>query len=101
MHAKTFDRFHRQRKPVDSLADMLQFAAESGLDVAKVKEAWNGFAVSTRLAQARRLCEAWGVDFVPQLGIQGRFLTAPSMAGDGTRALAAADTLIALVRKGA
>ena len=101
MHAKTFDRFHKQKKPIDSEAAMLQFATESGLDAAKVKEAWNGCSVQTRLRQARRFCDDYGVDFVPQLGVQGRFLTAPSMAGDGAKALAATDSLIALVRKGA
>lgn len=101
MHAKTFERFHRQRKPVNSEADMLEFASESGLDVARVKAAWNGFAVQTKLHQARQFCDDYGVDFVPQLGVQGRFLTAPSMAGDSAKALAAADSLIDLVRKGA
>lgn len=101
MHAKTFDRFHKERKPINTEDDMLQFATESGLDAAKVKAAWEGFGVHTRLAQAREFCDNYGVDFVPQLGIQGRFLTAPSMAGDGPKALAAADSLINLVRKGA
>ena len=100
MHTRTFDRFHKQHKPINSEADMLAFAGESGLDVAKVKAAWNGFSMSTKLRQVREFCDGYGVDFVPQLGVQGRYLTAPSMAGDGPRALAATDSLIALVRKG-
>ena len=101
MHGPTFDRFHKQRKPINTEADMLAFAAESGLDVAKVKAAWNGFSMSAKLSQVREFCDSYGVDFVPQIGVQGRFLTAPSMAGDGPKALAATDSLIALVRKGA
>jgi len=100
MHPRTFDRFHKQHKPINTEADMLEFAGESGLDVAKVKAAWSGFSVQTKLRQAREFCDSYGVDFVPQLGVQGRFLTAPSMAGDGPKALAATDSLIARVRKG-
>ena len=79
---------------------MLQFATERGLDAAKVQAAWNSFTVQTKLRQARAFCDDYGVDFVPQIGVQGRFLTAPSMAGDGPKALAATDSLISLVRKG-
>ena len=100
MHTRTFDRFNKQHKPINSEADMLAFSAECGLDVAKVKSAWNSFSMPTKLRQVREFCDSYGVDFVPQLGVQGRYLTAPSMAGDGPKALAATDSLIALVRKG-
>ena len=100
MHTRTFERFHTQHKPINTEADMLAFAGESGLDVAKVKAAWNGFSMPVKLRQVRDFCESYGVDFVPQIGVQGRYLTAPSMAGDGPKALAATDSLIALVRKG-
>ena len=100
MHAKVFERFHRQHRPIDSEADMLDFAADNGLAVASVKSAWNGFTVQKKMRQAKDLCDAYGVDAVPLVGIQGRYLTRPRNDQDGARALAVTDILINLVRKG-
>ncbi|MET0382771.1 MAG: thiol:disulfide interchange protein DsbA/DsbL [Burkholderiaceae bacterium] len=99
LHSKVFDRFHRQRKPIDDEAGMLQFARDNGLDAVKVKDAWSSFAVATKMRRAKALCEAYGVDFVPLVAIQGRFLTTPRTDRDGPRALAAADSLISQARK--
>jgi thiol:disulfide interchange protein DsbA len=101
LHGKVFARFHVQRKPIDREADALQFAQENGLDVAKFKDTFNSFGMQAKINQANRLTEAYGIDGVPELGLQGRFTTGPSMAGDETKALIVADTLIDRVRKGA
>jgi thiol:disulfide interchange protein DsbA len=98
MHAKTFARFHVQRKPIDSLDDMLAFARENGLDAAKVKGTWEGFGMTTKLAQAQQLCDDYRVDGVPMIGIHGRFTTSPSQGGE-KECLATTDTLVAQLRK--
>ena len=99
MHAKTFNRFHVEHKPINREADMLAFAQESGLDVAKVKTAWNSFSVQTKMRQAKQLSEDYNVDGVPEIGVQGRFVTAPSMGG-AANALATTDYLVNVIRKG-
>ena len=98
MHAKTFDRFHKTGKPIDTLDDLLAFAKESGLDADKVKKEWGGFAVHTKMAQAKQLVEAYGVDGVPTIGIHGRYTTSPS-AGGPQACLATTDALVAQLRK--
>jgi thiol:disulfide interchange protein DsbA len=99
LHAKVFQRFHVQHRPIDREADLVDFARENGLDAEKFKQTFNGFTVQTRIARANAQTEAYGVDGTPEVGVQGRFLTAPSMAGDETRALAVTDYLINLSRK--
>jgi thiol:disulfide interchange protein DsbA len=74
MHAKTFARFHVQKKPVDSEADMLNFAAGAGLDEVKVRAAWNSFSVQTRCAEARRLEDDYGIERMPEMAIAGRYV---------------------------
>jgi len=74
MHVRTFTRFHVQRKPIDSLADMLAFAQESGLDGAKVQAAWNSFGVQARCREALRLEDDYGISEMPELAIGGRFV---------------------------
>ena len=98
MHVKTFDRFHKAHKPINTEADMLAFAQESGLDVAKVKQAWNGFVVHTKMTQAQQLTEAYGIDGVPTIGIHGRYTTSLSQGGPDA-CLATTNTLIAQLRK--
>ena len=98
MHAKTFNRFHVQRKPINNEADMLAFAQENGLDVAKVKQAWNSFSIGTKIAQAKQLTEDYRVDGVPMIGIHGRYTTSPSQGGPDA-CLATTDTLVARLRK--
>jgi thiol:disulfide interchange protein DsbA len=98
MHTKTFDRFHKAGKPIDSLDDLLAFAKESGLDVAKVKAEWSGFTVLTKMTQGKQLVEAYGVDGVPTIGIHGRYTTSPSEGG-AQACLATTDALVAQLRK--
>ena len=98
MHKKTFDRFHVERKPIDSEADMMAFAQQSGLDVAKVKQAWSSFDVHTRMGQAKALVEAYDIDGVPTIGIHGRYTTGPAKGGFA-ECLTTTDHLIAQLRK--
>ena len=98
MHAKTFARFHVQRKPINSEDDMLEFAKESGLDAAKVKATWDSFGMTSKIRQALQLSDDYRVDGVPMIGIHGRYTTSPSMGGPH-ECLATADTLIAQLRK--
>jgi thiol:disulfide interchange protein DsbA len=100
MHVKTFDRFHKDGKPIDTLDDLLAFARDSGLDAAKVKSEWSSFSVRTRMAQGKQLAEAYDVDGVPTIGVHGRYTTSPSMGGP-QGCLATTDTLVAQLRKSA
>ena len=98
MHAKTFARFHVERKPINSEDDMLAFAKENGLDVAKVKATWESFGMTSKIRQAQQLCEDYRVDGVPMIGIHGRYTTSPSQGGP-KECLATTDTLVAQLRK--
>ena len=99
MHGKTFIRFHVDHKPINREADMLAFAQDSGLDVAKVKAAWTSFSVASKMRAAKQLSDDYEIDGVPELGIQGRFTTAPSMGGP-LNAIATTDYLVNVIRKG-
>jgi thiol:disulfide interchange protein DsbA len=93
MHVKTFNRFWIQHKAINREADMLDFAKESGLDVAKVKAAWESFGVQTRLRQANQLQQDYQIDHMPQVAVGGRYTTI-------VWPLPTTDFLIDKVRKG-
>jgi hypothetical protein len=75
-------------------ADMVAFVSANGVDGAKFSEAFRSFAVSTQATKARQLTDAYKIDGVPALGINGRFFTSGALAGSHERALAVADFLI-------
>ena len=66
----------------------------------KLGDTMKSFAVATKLRQSQQLSDGYRIEGVPTLGIQGRFMTSPSIAGTAERALAVADALIAQSRKG-
>ena len=75
-------------------------AGAAGVDKAKFADSFKSFQVNTKATKARQLSDAYKVDGVPMLGIHGRYFTSASLAGNHERALAVADFLIQLSRKG-
>ena len=99
LHRKVFNWLHVERKRLNNDADVQTFAQASGADATKIVEAMKSFSAATKMRQARQLSEAYRIEGVPTLGIHGRWLTSPSIAGTPERALATADALIAQLRK--
>jgi protein dithiol oxidoreductase (disulfide-forming) len=102
MHVKVFTAIHASKtlSGAPKEDEIARFLTAHGADAAKVVDTMKGFAVATKVRQARQLAEGYGLDGVPLLGIHGRWRTSPSIAGGHERALAVADVLIAQARKG-
>ncbi|WIV97631.1 thiol:disulfide interchange protein DsbA/DsbL [Kinneretia aquatilis] len=103
---KIFNAFHVERLDLNDEKSITELVVKLGVDGAKFKDAYNAFGVVTKAGQGTKLSEAYRIDGVPALGIGGRYLTSPSIAGlrgdneqaNGRRALAVADHLIQLAR---
>ncbi len=78
---------------------MLNFAAESNLDPARVKAAWNSFSVQTRCAEARRLEDDYGIERMPEMAIAGRYVAIAQPAAGPASVLATTDWLVDKVRR--
>jgi len=57
-------------------------------------DAYNSFGVQSKVQRATRLAEAYKIDGVPTLAINGRYITSPSLTGSNVAALQVADFLI-------
>ena len=99
LHRKVFNSLHVARQRLDKDAEISVFLQANGVDAAKVMDSMKSFSVATKVRQARQLAEGYKIEGVPTLGIQGRYMTSPSIAGTPERALAVADQLIAQSRK--
>lgn len=88
LHPKVFHAIHGQRQPLDSDAAITDFMVKQGVDKQKFLDVYNSFGVQSKAKRASQLQQAYQVDGVPLLAVDGRFLTSPSMisASVGSRA---------------
>jgi protein dithiol oxidoreductase (disulfide-forming) len=100
MHRKVFYAIHVERLRLDKPADIAAFMAKNGVDAAQFTEAYNSFTTQTRLRQANQLVEGYKIDGVPAIGVQGRYYTSGTLAGNNERALDVTDWLLQRLRKG-
>ena len=101
LHKKIFYTVHVQNKFIGTDAQAIAFAKANGVDEAKFTEMLKSFQVDNQVKRARTLGENYKIDGVPALGIQGRFYTSASLAGDYPKLLAVTDFLIQRSRNGA
>ena len=107
-HESVFKAIHVQHLDLSDEKAITKFAVSLGLEEAKFKAAFNSFSAQGRPAQSAQLAAAYRADTVPAIGIGGRFLTSPSMAGGpgqnpqvgGQAALALTNQLIQQLRSG-
>ena len=80
MHGKVFNAVHQQRIRLNKDDAIIDWVSKNGIDRATFLNAWNSFGVQARMRQLGRLIGTYGVESVPTLVIDGRFMTSPSMA---------------------
>jgi len=100
MQQKVFNAVHLEHMRFDKPEEISAFMGRIGVDSARFMSVFNSFGVRTKVAQANQLFDAFGIDGVPTLGVQGRFITSPAIAKGEAQALAAVDYLVAQVRAG-
>lgn len=99
LHMKAFTTIHVEHKMLLKDEDVAAWSTANGLDGAKLLDTMKSFAVAGKVRAAKQAMEAYRVDGVPMLAIQGRWTTSGSTAGTHEKALAVADYLIAQARK--
>ena len=101
MHRKVFYAIHNERMRLAKPDEIATFMGKNGVDPAKFLEAYNSFSVQTKAAQARQLAQAYKIDAVPAMGVQGRYYITGTMAGGNEKMPAVVDALVQRIRKGA
>jgi protein dithiol oxidoreductase (disulfide-forming) len=94
LHKKVFAAIHAQGRRLATESDMAAFVKENGVDPAKFLEAYKSFAVNTKATRARQLTDAYKIDGVPAMGVQGRYYTSGALTGTHERMLQVVDYLI-------
>jgi thiol:disulfide interchange protein DsbA len=79
-HTKAFAAMHQQGARFADDAEVIDWAAKSGIDRARFTDAYNSFGVQARARRAAAMMNEYRVDHWPMVAIDGRFITSPSMA---------------------
>lgn len=94
-----FDAYHKGHKRLNDLSEIAGVVEAAGVDRKKFEDAFNSFGVRAKVQRANKLAESYGIEGVPAIGINGKYLTSPEQAGGNVEALKVADELIARERK--
>ena len=94
LHKKVFYAIHVEKQTLASAEQITAWAEKQGIPKAKFVEMYNSFSVSTKARKATQLQDAYALDGVPALGINGRYFTSGSQAKTLERSLQVADYLI-------
>jgi thiol:disulfide interchange protein DsbA len=94
-----FRAIHVDRDRLETVDKMAALVSAQGLDAKQFRDTFDSFAVRTRMRRGAQLAESHGVDGVPAFSVNGKFYTAPSMAGSHAGALSVVERLLARERK--
>ncbi len=98
LHKKVFYAIHVEKLPLNTADQISAWADKQGIPKAKFMEMYNSFSVSTKARKATQLQDAYALDGVPALGVNGRYFTSGTQAKTLERSLQVADALIAQSR---
>ena len=98
LHKKVFNAIHVEKQQLATADQITAWVEKQGIPKAKFVELFNSFSVSTKARKATQLQDAYAVDGVPALGINGRYFTSGTQAKTLERALQVTDYLIGQAR---
>ncbi|MFD2366121.1 thiol:disulfide interchange protein DsbA/DsbL [Pseudoduganella sp. GCM10020061] len=103
MSARVFHAMHVQRVRLNREEVIFEWIAKQGIDTKKFKEYWNSFGVKTKLRRVPQVLNAYKVESVPTVIIDGRYVTSPAIVSKSGAVTGTAFTQVldALVAKAA
>lgn len=100
LHVKVFNEIHIAGNRMRKAEQFAAFAEKNGIDKKKFMDVFNSFAVQTKVNQAKALANAYKIDSVPMLAVDGQYVTSATIAGGTNQAaLQVTDFLIDKSRK--
>jgi thiol:disulfide interchange protein DsbA len=95
---EVFKAIHQNNLPLYQDKAFFDWAASKGLDRTKVEQVYNSFTVTSRFNRAKTLAQAYNIQSVPTVVVDGKFVTASDRVGKHAALPAAIDELIVKAR---
>jgi len=93
-HSDLFHAMHAERKKMDTLEKLAEFYTKYGVDEALFKKTYQSFLVNTKVARAKEMVGRYGVDGVPAVIVNGKYLVTGQMAKSYENMLAITNYLL-------
>jgi thiol:disulfide interchange protein DsbA len=99
LHLEVFEAMHFERIDLNNEKTLEGWVAKKGLDAKKFMDTYRSFAVQSKIARAKQLTEAHGIQGVPAMVVDGKYRSSSSFNGTYDELLKVVDGLIAKSRK--
>jgi thiol:disulfide interchange protein DsbA len=94
LHRALFDAIQVDKRKLYDAESIADFVAEHGVDRAAFLNAYNSFGVAGSVNRARMDGRAYGIDGVPTLIVDGKYMTSANIAGGHDKVFEVVDFLI-------
>ena len=91
LHARIFQAIHRDRIFLRTDQDILAFVTKNGVDKTKYLDISNSFTIESKMRRARSMQEAYKIDGVPTLFVDGHYMTSPGVVMNQNPGMGEAD----------
>jgi thiol:disulfide interchange protein DsbA len=100
LHAKVMEAMHVAKRRLMTEAEVTDWIASQGVDRNAFSNAFKSFSVISKARAANQIAQAYRIEGVPTVAVQGKYITSPSIAGGSkARAIQTMDHLIARAKK--
>jgi thiol:disulfide interchange protein DsbA len=99
LNEKVMYAMHKENKRLLTESEIADWVASQGIDRNTFLASYRSFAVVSKARAAKQLAEAYRIDGVPTIVMQGKYVTSPSIAGSKAKAIAVMDYLEEKIRK--
>jgi len=94
IHADFFEAIQDGKEKLDTEASLAAFFAAHGVTDSEFKEAYNSFAVDSKIRQAPLMASRYGITGVPAIIVNGKYKTNGTLAGSHEKMIEVMDKLI-------
>lgn len=98
-HSALFHTMHAEHKRMNNVDKLADFYSQYGIERSLFKKTYNSFVVNTRVSRAKEMVQRYGVEGVPALVVNGKYLITGSMAKSYGNMLRIVDYLVEKERK--
>lgn len=98
-HSALFKAIHEQHQQLIDQAALARFFTQFGVSEDAFNRTFNSFTVNNRIARARYLLNAYKIDGVPTMIVNGKYKTSATITGSHPRTLEVVNDLIEMERQ--
>ena len=99
LHHEFFDELHKRKNRIRSLETLFPFLEKQGVDKKQFMDAYDSFAVDSKVRHSKLVSEKSGADAVPTIVVDGKYRATASSAGGHEQLTLLIDYLVALAAK--